>query len=401
MLAEIGIRSPLDLGFFLVLSEEESIRFANGGRRVNTDDNVWLEHRMPIELVDSALQASSDGEVGSMLARLGRGSRLEALATLWPGWPLEAGLEAMTLFPHRVEPLALDGEWVFDPWRDLREAQLDGARSELRARGRADLVPRLNEWARSGESLRAFREEASRGLVAARQDGSLSAQMLEQALAVYEIPLALTFAAARAQAAGDLAAAERLYRRALEHPESDSYLDALLGLTRLLRDRNEVEPAYAFALEATQRFPYYAAPFLLASKLAARRGDAAGSRALSRAGSSTTRVMRRSPNFLTRGSRIVPQPVQPPTPCPHRERRALPAQACLELLHRGVPPAREGSRTSGSRPEWRRESIRSVKGRPGAGRGPSGRSSRRGSGPCRSNAGRCNRPPAVPRGARR
>lgn len=279
-LAEIGIRGPLDLGFFLLVPEAESIRFANGGHRVNTDDNVWLEHRMPIELVESALRSNDDGEVGSQLAILGRGSRLRALDTLWPGWPLEAGLEAMTLFPNRAEPLVLDGDWLFDPWRDLREMGLDGACGELAARGRPALVARLRAWAQAGDSLRVFREQASRALVAARRDGSLSAEMLNRTLAVYELPIALTFAAAHAQAAGDLAAAERFYRRALRHPESDSYLDALMGLARLLRDRNEVEAAYALAREATERFPYYSAPFVLASKLAARRGDAENSRAL-------------------------------------------------------------------------------------------------------------------------
>lgn len=281
-LAEVGIASPLDLGYFLLLPEEATERFAAAGARRNTDDNVWLEHRMPIELVRSALRerdgAEEPGDVAVRLASLGASTRLAALERLWPGWPLEDGLAAMIRFPNEVEPFTVDGDWIFDPWGDLRVLQLDGARAELRARDRLDLLPRVEEWARAGDALRGFREEASRGLVAARREGRLNDAMLRETLAVVELPLALTFAASRAQAAGDPAAAEAYFQRALQHPESDTYLDALLGCARLLRDRGEVDRAAALAEEAANRFPYYGAPFVLASKLATRRGDMAGAR---------------------------------------------------------------------------------------------------------------------------
>ncbi|MFN8549581.1 MAG: fused MFS/spermidine synthase [Candidatus Eisenbacteria bacterium] len=268
-LAEIGIRSPLDLGFFLLLPEEATTRLASAAERRNTDDNVWLEHRMPIELVRSALPGrdadAEDGDVALRLAKLGAGTRLAGLEQLWPGWPLDAGLEAMIRFPNEVEPFTVDGDWFFDPWGDLREVQLDGARAELRARDRVDLLPRLEQWAGAGDALRTFREEASRGLVAARREGRLDDAMLRETLAVVDLPLALTFAASRAQAAGDLTSAEAYFVRALRHPESDSYLDALLGCARLLRDRGEVDRAAALAGEAAERFPYCGAPFVLAS----------------------------------------------------------------------------------------------------------------------------------------
>ncbi|MBK8230957.1 MAG: fused MFS/spermidine synthase [Candidatus Eisenbacteria bacterium] len=278
-LGEIGIRDPRELGFFLLMPES-AVRGYVGSARRNTDDNVWLEHRMPIEMLRRDLATPGAGQIGTAAAELGARSRIAAYESLWPGWPLESGLEAIVDYPSRVEPLALEGTWLFDPWIELRQIQERGFLTELRARDRQDLAARVEKWSARGASLRAFREEVTTGLVAARQAGMLTPEMFDEVLSQYEVPLALTFGAAFHRGRGDLVRAEQLYRRALGHPESDTWLDANLGLARLLRDRGENAAAYQLARNAAQRFPYYSAPFVLAARLALRLDDPAAAREL-------------------------------------------------------------------------------------------------------------------------
>ena len=285
-LARLGIRDPLELGFFLLLPESEVLRLAAQAPRCNTDNNAWLEYHMPRELVRVALDPEAGGGVEGALARRGAPGKLAALEAMWPGFPRADGLKAMVEFPHEREPLTIDGRWLFDTWQEMREAQMAGLLSALKSEERADptgsaagLASRIAAWDQAADARRRAREEASLALVQARADGSLqpdqAGRILEE---LGDLPLADAFLGAMEQGRGNAEAASQAYRRVLLHPESESYLDALLGLGRLARDRGDNAAARDLFRRASDWNPYYPQPWVLLARICQRMKDADGAR---------------------------------------------------------------------------------------------------------------------------
>jgi spermidine synthase len=273
-----GQRDPLRTLFLLQCPAEGVESFVGNERGRSTDDNVWLEHRMPFEMLG---RGDASGTAGHALVRWGAPLRLRALEAMLPGFPLEDGVREMIRHPHAAEPVPLPGAVASDPWRDFRAPLLDGLRRELLERGRADLAERAAAWDREGEAYQAQRTRATSLLQPmVLGDRPRARAAIEEAAALApDPPLGLVLRGQAAEDEGDAAAAERHYRRALDHPGSRFYYDALLGLARLAKARGEAADALRLCREAAARNPYQPDAFVLAARLHLEKADGAAARA--------------------------------------------------------------------------------------------------------------------------
>jgi spermidine synthase/tetratricopeptide (TPR) repeat protein len=272
----VGIGNPLELGFFLLAPEAQAVDLARRSSRRNTDDNVWLEHRMPREMV----RATSEN-VAADLLRQSAPARLGALEAMWPGVGVAALAQEMVWFPHRSEPVPLGAKYFSEPWREARLIQFGGLEGDLLARGRTDLARSVKQWDERAEAYRATRVRVAEELAGiVRSTGRLPdadtlGRMLKEAP---DLPMVLSSLGTEREAAGDLAGAERFWKQVLEHPRSAAYYDALLGLGRIARARNDFDGARAFAERARDRNLYFGNAFAALAKLDIERGNRARAR---------------------------------------------------------------------------------------------------------------------------
>jgi len=109
--ASMDILSPYNLGAFLMGAGRQVDAYLQGTTRINTDDNVWLEHRIPQDLY-----SGSTGNLFFDLDRFFGKSRDSALQALWPG------LEVNRL-QHELARLSRDGDQAFHLAEEARERQ--------------------------------------------------------------------------------------------------------------------------------------------------------------------------------------------------------------------------------------------------------------------------------------
>jgi tetratricopeptide (TPR) repeat protein len=238
----------------------------------NTDDNVWLEYRMPQVMV---ARRESSGSVGLQLARLGARSRLGALQAMLPGIPLEECARAMVLAPYSNEPILTPDGVFSDPWSRTRPELTEGTRAELLAMGREDLAEKVTEWEKEGDTYMQNRVRVSSELYpVAHNQVEASREAIAKSFAdAPDLPLALLVMGHAFEMEGNLSAAEDYYRRALARPASDVYYDALLGMARLRLTRTDARGALAWCDRASARNPYLPNAFAIAAGIAAQMGE--------------------------------------------------------------------------------------------------------------------------------
>jgi spermidine synthase len=268
----IDLLDPLQLAFFLQVPEREVEAFLGASPLRNTDDNVWLEHRMPEVMV---AVGETSGPVGLRLVGLGATSRLRALQGMFPGIPLEGAARAMVLAPFLPEPLITPQAVLSDPWAGTRNALIAGTRDELRAMGREDLADAAVGWEREGQAYLDNRVSASSELQPIAQEQSTASRgAIERIHAkAPDLPLSLLVLGHAYEMEGDFAAAEVYYRRTLERPASEIYYDALVGMARLALLRNDRESALDWCEKAIARNPYHANAFYIAASIASMMND--------------------------------------------------------------------------------------------------------------------------------
>ena len=268
-LRKTAITSPLQFGFFLVGPEEQAVEVARGASTRNTDDNAWLEHRMPIEMIRPASGRETTEDVAYQLYRLGQRRRLGAVATMLPGIPIEDLALEVVRFPYRWEPNPAIPREVDDRWGEFRTLQLGGIRAELAAMGRPDLVAAVESLAKDAEIYRLRRVQVTDELTASTQSGTApSRELLERALALApDLPLALLMMGGFLVGHDDPAGGEALYRRVLEQPASGAYYDALLGLAQIAWSRDDKDAALGFAQQAIDRNPYLGTAYVMSARL--------------------------------------------------------------------------------------------------------------------------------------
>ncbi len=268
-LRRTDITSPLQLGFFLVGPEKQTIEVARGASTRNTDDNAWLEHRMPIEMIRSASGQEASEDVSYQLYRLGQKQRLRATLAMLPGVPLDDLALEVVRFPYRWEPNPSIPREVDDRWGEFRALQLSGIRAELAAMARADLVAAVDSLVKEAEAYRSKRVQATDDLTAATRVGAKPPrEVFERALAMApDLPLALLLMGGYLVGQEDPAGGEALYQRVLAHPASGAYYDALLGLAQIAWSRDEKDAALGLAKQAIDRNPYLGTAYVMSSRL--------------------------------------------------------------------------------------------------------------------------------------
>lgn len=268
-LLRTGISSPLQLGFFLVGPEEPTISVASGASARNTDDNAWLEHRMPFEMIRSASGVETSEDVSYQLYRLGQKQRLRALLSMVPGIPLGDLALEIVRYPYLWEPNPAIPREVDDRWGEFRDLQLGGIRAELEAMSRPDIVNAINALVKDAEAYRHSRVRATDELTAAtRPGGGPSRELLQHAVTTApDLPLALLMWGGYLVGQDDLAGGEASYRRVLAVPSSGAYYDALLGLAEIAWTREDKETALGLARQAIDRNPYLGTAYVMTARL--------------------------------------------------------------------------------------------------------------------------------------
>lgn len=268
-LRRVEIDDPLELAFFLSAPEELAAAIAARARIRNTDDNAWLEHRMPREMIRAARSPETQVDVGFELAGAGA-FRLRAWEHIWPGFPRAEGLRAAIRFPSDLEPVSTSEGWHFDPWNELRKRREAGLEEEVTALGDPALVAAVSDARLEAAEHIARRTEAGRLLTNGRPTGAAVDRALDLAP---DFSLAWNFRGLAMNAAGRPDDAAFAFRRALERPASDAAVDAMLGLARLARDRGALDEAIAGCQAAADRNPYLPAAFALWARLESARGN--------------------------------------------------------------------------------------------------------------------------------
>ncbi len=274
-LARVGVKQPADVAFFLRLSEGAVADFVANGSDVNTDDNVWLEHRMPRELVHDL--SDTRGDVVSLVARAGAARRGAALQDMLPGLPLAEVAARMTAFPHLAEPVTVPNRTSADPWVRSREVLRDGLRDEMRAAGYEDIARLIESTDARGEAYRQTRITVTATLMDAVSSGRrIDPVVLDNALQrAPDHPFAQVMMADALTGVGSLPEAEELYRRVLADPSNTTTLQALLGMSNLAWSRHDPKAAADWAQRAVDRNPFVPAVWLTRAGIAAAAGDTA------------------------------------------------------------------------------------------------------------------------------
>jgi tetratricopeptide (TPR) repeat protein len=242
----------------------------------NTDDNVWLEHRMPREMVRAHVE-----NVGIELMKAAANGRLAALESMMPGSGMAALAHEMVFYPHRGEPLPMGAKYFSEPWRDIRKIQLGGLQAELEARGRKDLAHSVQQWDLRGQAYGDGRAKVARELTTqVRATGRLPGREVVQRLLreAPDLPMALSSMGGVCESEGDLDGAAVFWKRVLDHPRSGAYYDALLGLGRIARARKNFEEAGRWAEQPLTRNLYINSAYLALANLDIERGDSAAAR---------------------------------------------------------------------------------------------------------------------------
>ncbi len=222
---------------------------------LNTDDNVWLEHRMPYDFFNV-----KTGDLGPELIRRFAKRRMAGLRELAPGMPEEEAVRTMIHYLYSQEPMVVD-KHIHDHWRQRRAQIMDGFQSTFEEEGDTEMVEKVRAWREDAEAYHKARVLAMRHVsktldARVQQQPSLRNAFMEEALAkAPDLPVALIMAGKFAMQDQENTKAEEHFLRALEYPWSRAYYDAALGLADLKEREKQPEEALAYAKLAEKKNP--------------------------------------------------------------------------------------------------------------------------------------------------
>jgi hypothetical protein len=272
----IGILTPGQLMFYFLSAGEAIQSYTSPAEALNTDDNVWLEHRMPQEFF------SEQPRLDQSLWRSFGDEKLAALEQTIPG--VDTGRVLGEIIGYSYAPdFTLSGDRIIDPILGWRTPVLDGIAGELRRRGDADLMATFESVQRErrqqyDRSLQAM-TQASRAVLdpAFRQDQRLARRAFEEAIANDpDLPLVLAILGSQALESQQYPLAESFFRRLLDRPWTSAHYDALIGLSNAALRSGDNQRAFEFLELAIRHNPYHAIGFELAARIVLERGDTEG-----------------------------------------------------------------------------------------------------------------------------
>jgi spermidine synthase len=245
----VNILDPLNVFFHFYASEKAVRDFTEAVTLRNTDDNVWLEYRMPRNMLQE------QGSIGMSLLRTGNGEHLQAFETMLPGVPLESLIRESLAYQYRME-LSVDPSGIVDRWAAERTLAVERLRSEIVRRNDLELLMSFEKWITDGEAKIRSQVTALHNLIRIG-DAAGHVAAIQNIVDMTPDLARAHIAMANAQyRLGDLQIAESYYRNALAYVSSDAYHDALIGLGNIAATRGELQQAQDFYERAIAQNPY-------------------------------------------------------------------------------------------------------------------------------------------------
>ncbi|UCF81540.1 MAG: hypothetical protein JSV08_03775, partial [Acidobacteriota bacterium] len=270
----LKMRDPFELFHFYLAGAEQMKDYIADVPTLNTDDNVWLEHRMPYDFFDVK---AGDLEL-ELVRRFARG-RLADLRKMAPGLPEEEAVRTMIRYVHSDEPrLKGEGDEILDYWKKRRTPMVEGFLDAFEEEGDTEMVEKVRAWREDAEAYHKARVLAMRYVsktldASVQQQPSLRRTYINEALTqAPDLPFALLMAGKFALQDQDAAKAEEHFLRALEYPWSRAYYDAALGLASLKEREKQPEEALAYVKLAEESNPYFPNAFSFRAYLLHRMG---------------------------------------------------------------------------------------------------------------------------------
>jgi spermidine synthase len=270
----LRIRNPFELFHFFFAGTEQVEKYIEGAPALNTDDNVWLEHRMPYDFF-----GVKTGDLELELLRRFAKERMAGLRELAPGMPEEEAVRTMIHYVHSEEPRRKKkGSEILDYWEKRRTPMVEGFLDVFEEEGNTAMVEKVRAWWKDAEAYRKARLLAVQYILKTldahvQQQPSLRRTYIDEALAqAPDLPFALLMAGKFALQEQENAKAEELFRRALERPWSRAYYDAAMGLARAKERQKQLDEALAYVKLAEESNPYFPNAFFFQAYLLDRMG---------------------------------------------------------------------------------------------------------------------------------
>jgi spermidine synthase len=253
----VGIANPFEIFFHFYASEDVVERFIADTTFRNTDDNVWLEYRMPRNMVEmGTAETSEEHGIGISLLQTGSEQRLEGFEKMLAGVPVEALVSESLTYQYGMEPGVDRTGAVVDLWAPARNWIVQGLRAAILRRGNPDLSASFDRWVREDETKMRDHAGAIQKLMSVKDAGRETATILNILNTVRDLPTAQTAVASTFYQAGDLGNAEVYYRNALRDVSSYAYYEALVGLGNIAVQRGQRDQAQDFYERAVAHNPY-------------------------------------------------------------------------------------------------------------------------------------------------
>ena len=249
----LGILTPGQLMFYFLASENAVADYAATAQALNTDDNVWLEHRMPLEFFRNHPPLDQE-----LLRHFGA-QRLASMQRTMPDVPLSSALHDMVEYSYSPD-FKISGDSFLEPISGWRDPVLQSLREELTRRGDQDLLNAFHSY-----------EDAERQ----RYDGSVRAmkqvlklidqpsrQALDEAIAADpNLPLLMLLRGNQAYEAHHYDVAEKFYAPLAEKPWTSPHYDALMAMSDIYKQRGDTQRSLDFLERAMAFNPYYPMAF--------------------------------------------------------------------------------------------------------------------------------------------
>ncbi len=259
-----------------IASGDQLKAFIADAPSLNTDDNVWLEHRMPRDMVWSGklAYAGNREDPAYLLANLGTDSRLRSLQEMLPGLPLPDAMRWILRYFYSTEP-ELYGEEVKDDFYVARSAVVGGMAAEADNIGGPSLAASFKSWNSEGSEYFDNRMQAARYIAAsAGKEMEIQKKIAHDAFTIApDLPAVLTQMGLFAYKDGRYSEAMTHYSRVLEKPASRFYYRALVGVGDVYLTLGEIEKAAAYYRQAIDSNPYLTKAFIALASVYSRQGN--------------------------------------------------------------------------------------------------------------------------------
>jgi spermidine synthase len=249
----VGILTPGQLMFYFLASEDAVNDYAAGAQALNTDNNVWLEHRMPLEFFRNHPPLDQ-----ALLQRFGT-ERLASLKRTVPDVPLASVLHDMVEYSYTPD-FKISGDSFLEPVSGWRDPVLQSLGEELMRSGDKALLDDFHAY----EAVERQRHEGS--LRAMKQVLKLirqpSRQALDEAIAADpNLPLLLLLRGNQAYEAHEYDIAEKFYAPLVDKPWTSPHYDALMAMSDIYEERGDRQRSLEFLERAMAYNPYYPMAF--------------------------------------------------------------------------------------------------------------------------------------------